>query len=186
MNNNFCPNCGAQLTNRGTGSQNFCPGCGTRITANYENSPAQTFNMMSAYKSMFKKYSQFNGRSRRSEYWYATLLNSLICFAAWLIIVIASISNDGYISDGTGIFIGFVGIIFGIYGIAVIIPGLAMAVRRLHDTGRSGWFMLIGLIPYIGAIILLIFMCQDSQPGANKYGTNPKEGIAVSKIWGDI
>ena len=70
MNNNFCPNCGAQLVNRGTGTQNFCPSCGTRMTTNYDNAPAETFNMKSAYKSMFKKYAKFNGRSRRSEYWY--------------------------------------------------------------------------------------------------------------------
>lgn len=183
MNNNFCPNCGAQLTNRGTGTQNFCPACGTRMTTNYDNAPAETFTMKSAYKSMFKKYAKFNGRSRRSEYWYATLANSLIIFAMYLLIGIIAVANGDYMSDGAAIFLSLIALaVFG-YSFAVMIPGLAMAVRRLHDTGRSGWFMLLSLIPYIGGIILFVFMVQDSQPGANQYGTNPKEGIVVSQVW---
>lgn len=61
-----------------------------------------------------------------------------------------------------------------LYSLAVLLPSLSVAVRRLHDTGRSGWWLFIALIPIIGAIILLVFMCLDSQPGDNKYGPNPK------------
>lgn len=183
MNNNFCPNCGAQLTNRGTGTQNFCPSCGTRMTTNYDNAPAETFTMISAYKSMFKKYAKFTGRSRRSEYWYATLANSLIIFILYLLIGIVAAANADYMSDGAAVFLSLIALaVFG-YSFAVLIPGLAMAVRRLHDTGKSGWFMLLSLIPYIGGIILFVFMVQDSQPGANQYGTNPKEGLVVSQVW---
>ena len=61
-----------------------------------------------------------------------------------------------------------------IYSLAVLIPGFAVLFRRLHDTGRSGWWWLIGFIPLIGAIVLIIFCCLDSQPGENQYGPNPK------------
>jgi uncharacterized membrane protein YhaH (DUF805 family) len=70
-----------------------------------------------------------------------------------------------------------VGLLQGIYSLAVLIPSLAVTVRRLHDTGRTGWWILIGLIPVIGGIVLLIFMVLDSEPGANQYGPNPKVGL---------
>ena len=70
-------------------------------------------------------------------------------------------------------------VLANIYSLAVLIPGLAVAVRRLHDTNRSGWWLFIGLVPLIGAIILLVFMVQDSQPGENQYGPNPKASIAM-------
>ena len=70
---------------------------------------------------------------------------------------------------------GLAGILGLIYGVAVIIPALAVAVRRLHDTDRSGWWLLIGFIPLIGLLVLLIFMILDSSPGRNTYGPNPKE-----------
>lgn len=183
MNSNFCPNCGAQLTNRGSGTQNFCPACGTRMAINYDSAPPETFNMKSAYKSMFKKYAKFNGRSRRSEYWYATLANSLIILAMVLLMVIIAATNESNMSDGAAVFLSIISLALFGYSFAVMIPGMAMGVRRLHDTGRSGWFMLLSLIPYIGGIILFIFMVQDSQPEANQYGTNPKEGMVVSQVW---
>ncbi|TJY41720.1 DUF805 domain-containing protein [Cohnella pontilimi] len=67
-------------------------------------------------------------------------------------------------------------VLSGLYALAILLPSLAVSVRRLHDTGRSGWWLLIGLIPLIGAIILLVFTCQDSQPGDNRYGPNPRSG----------
>ncbi len=67
------------------------------------------------------------------------------------------------------------GPIGGLYSLAVLLPGIAVAARRLHDTGRSGWLLLLALIPLIGAIILIVFYVQDSKPGPNKYGANPKE-----------
>jgi uncharacterized membrane protein YhaH (DUF805 family) len=67
------------------------------------------------------------------------------------------------------------GILTGLYSLAIILPGLAVAARRLHDTGRSAWWLLIGLVPLVGPIVLLVFFVQDSQPGSNQYGPNPKE-----------
>ena len=70
------------------------------------------------------------------------------------------------------------GVLAGIYCLAVLLPGIAVSVRRLHDTNRSGWWMLIALVPLVGAIVLLVFMVQDSQPGDNQYGPNPKDATS--------
>jgi len=111
------------------------------------------------YLDVFKnKYADFSGRARRSEYWYFFLFNMIAMMAATVV--------DGVL--GYSFF-------YFIYGLAAFVPGLAVSVRRLHDTGRSGWFLLISIIPIIGAIILLVFMVQDSAPGANEYGSNPKD-----------
>jgi uncharacterized membrane protein YhaH (DUF805 family) len=75
---------------------------------------------------------------------------------------------------------GGIGLLSGIYSLAVLIPGIAVSVRRLHDTNRSGWWLLISLIPLIGAIVLLVFMVQDSQEGDNQYGPNPKRDIRTT------
>lgn len=74
--------------------------------------------------------------------------------------------------------VGSPGIIGLLYSLAVLIPGIAVSVRRLHDTERSGWWLLITLVPIIGAIVLLVFMVQDSKPGQSQYGQNPKEATA--------
>jgi len=102
------------------------------------------------------KYAKFDGRARRSEYWYFVLFNVLV-------------------SIGIGIIGTFLDTTFlsGVYSLAVLIPGIAVAVRRLHDTGRSGFWIAIGLIPIVGLIVLLVFFVEDSKP-ANQYGPNPK------------
>ena len=113
--------------------------------------------MMNWYTGVLKKYAVFSGRSRRKEYWMFTLINFLIIVA---LVVVENLLD-----------------IFGpnlIYGLAVFVPSLAVAIRRLHDTDRSGWWMLIGLIPVIGAIVLIVFMVMDSTPGDNRFGPNPK------------
>lgn len=112
---------------------------------------------MNWYLDVLKKYADFNGRARRTEFWMFALFN-LIAY-----IVLALI----------GRVIGFSALPL-LYGLAVLLPSLAVAVRRLHDTGRSGWMILLGLIPCIGGIVLLVFYCGDSQPGDNEHGTNPK------------
>lgn len=110
------------------------------------------------YINMFKNYATFSGRTRRKDFWMAVLVSFLISLILSILTGIAS----------------FFGIIQMIYSLAILIPFLAMCVRRLHDTSKSAWFLLLALIPGIGAIILLIFACMDSQPGANQYGPNPK------------
>lgn len=119
---------------------------------------------MNWYLTVWKKYAQFSGRARRSEYWYFTLFNLI---ASILLMIVDGIL--GSFSSEAGI-----GILGGLYTLAVLIPSIAVSVRRLHDTGRSGWWMLISLIPLVN-IILLVFMVSDSSPGQNQFGPNPKE-----------
>lgn len=112
-----------------------------------------------------QKYADFSGRARRSEYWYFILVYMLILIALSIVDVVM-----GWFSTDAG-----VGVLSGIYTLALLIPSLSVAVRRLHDTDRSGWWLLIGLIPLIGGIVLLVFFVQDSQAGTNRFGPNPKE-----------
>lgn len=113
---------------------------------------------MNWYLQVLKKYAVFEGRARRTEYWVFVLCNMGIAF------LLAAVE---------GLF-GSPGVLVRLYSLAVLVPGLAVSVRRLHDTGRSGWYLLIGLIPVIGSLIVLVLMLLDSQPGANAYGPNPK------------
>ena len=119
---------------------------------------------MNWYLDAWKNYINFQGRARRKAYWMFVLFNIIAAVLAGLV--------DGVL--GLGGESGY-GPISGLYSLAVFLPGLALAVRRLHDTGRTGWWMLIGLIPVIGWIVLLVFFVTDSQPGSNQYGPNPKE-----------
>ena len=110
-------------------------------------------------------YAEFNGRARRSEYWYFVLFNLVISFVIGFTFgVIAGLLDMPALAN-----------LAYLWSLAMFIPGLAVSVRRLHDIGRSGWCLLLSLIPLVGAIILIIWYCTDSQPGANQYGSNPKE-----------
>ncbi|MBM9519962.1 DUF805 domain-containing protein [Desulforhopalus vacuolatus] len=119
---------------------------------------------MNWYLDVLKKYAVFNGRAQRKEYWYFILFNMIIS------IVLGIIDGGmGSFSAQTGI-----GLLGSLYMLAVFLPGIAVSIRRLHDTARSGWWLLIALLPLIGVIVLIVFMVQDSKPGANQYGVNPK------------
>ncbi|MFA7555181.1 MAG: DUF805 domain-containing protein [Spongiibacteraceae bacterium] len=118
---------------------------------------------MNWYLEVLKKYATFSGRARRKEYWFFALFNIIIS------IILGVIDGvTGSFDPATGV--GVLGII---YSLAILIPSIAVAVRRLHDIGRSGWWLLIAFIPLIGAIVLLIFAVQDSKAD-NEYGPNPK------------
>ena len=119
---------------------------------------------MNWYLLALKKYADFKGRSRRKEYWMFVLFNTIFAILAMAIDLMIG-------STFTGLSYGF---IYMAYGLFTFIPGLSSLVRRLHDTNRSGWWFLIALIPIVGAIILLVFLCTDSTPGENKWGPNPK------------
>jgi len=119
---------------------------------------------MNWFLMAMKKYADFSGRSRRSEYWYFVLFYFLIYIGLSIVDGIA-----GAYSAPAGI-----GVLGGLFAIAMLIPSLSVSVRRLHDTDRSGWWVLINLIPLIGAIIFLVFSVQDSTSGDNQYGANPK------------
>jgi len=119
---------------------------------------------MNWYIETFKKYTDFKGRARRREYWLFILFNSVFGVMAMILDRVLGIafSQIGY------------GPIYIIYALVVLIPGIAVAVRRLHDIGKSGWMLLLSLIPLIGTIWLIFFMTKDSDPSENEYGPNPK------------
>ncbi|WP_433383199.1 DUF805 domain-containing protein [Actinoplanes sp. CA-142083] len=111
-----------------------------------------------------RKYAEFHGRARRSEYWFFFLFSAIVSIVGSILDAIFGFRGWAY---------GTTGPIQGILQLAILVPSLAVGARRLHDTSRSGWWLLIGLVPFVGWIILLIFFVQDSHP-ANQHGPNPK------------
>jgi len=120
---------------------------------------------MKWYLTVVKNYAGFSGRARRKEYWMFLLFNMIFAFVAAIIDnVVGTASPElGY------------GVFYGLYTLAMIIPGIAVIVRRLHDVGKSGWMYFIVLIPFVGVIWLLVLLLTDSDAGENQYGQNPKE-----------
>lgn len=122
---------------------------------------------MDWYLIVLKKYLVFEGRARRKEYWFFILFNILIGIG------LAIIDNmTGTLNAETG-----TGLLSGIYSLAVLIPTIAVAIRRLHDTDRSGWWLLLAFVPLIGGLVLLVFFVLDGTPGSNRFGPSPK-GLA--------
>ncbi|MCM3702821.1 DUF805 domain-containing protein [Paenibacillus macerans] len=115
---------------------------------------------MQWYLNVLKNYVGFQGRARRKEFWMFALFNYIAVFVLVLV--------GSFIHSSVGMILGY------IYMLAVLLPSLAVGVRRLHDIGKSGWMILLGLIPFVGPIIILVFNCLDSEPGDNQYGPNPK------------
>ena len=115
-------------------------------------------SFVESIQTVFSKYCDFNGRARRSEYWWFTLAYSIVNG------ILSALTRNG----GT-----VMSIITLIVALAVFLPSLGVAVRRLHDTGRSGWWILLAFT-CIGGIVLIVWYCMDSQPGDNQYGPNPK------------
>lgn len=120
---------------------------------------------MNWYLEVLKKYAVFEGRAGRKEYWFFILFNILVSmglgYVDWL---------TGNINPETGL-----GILSGIYALGVMIPGMAVSVRRLHDTNRSGWWLLITFVPVIGALVFIYFMVLDGNPEINEFGPSPKD-----------
>ncbi|MFN3159410.1 MAG: DUF805 domain-containing protein [Rubinisphaera brasiliensis] len=125
---------------------------------------------MNWYLKCLRQYVDFSGRARRKEYWMFTLFNLIIAFLIGFVggIILLAVGVDGPEYDSAINGIG------AIYNLAILLPALGVLVRRLHDIGKSGWWIFIALIPLIGAIILLLFLIRDSEPGSNQYGPNPK------------
>lgn len=113
---------------------------------------------MKWFVKCIRQYVDFSGRARRKEYWMFTLFNAIFAFSLGV--------YDG-LND-----MGFLGYIYNAF---IFLPSLAVSVRRLHDVGKSGWFYLIALIPFVGAIWLFVLFCTSGKPGTNKWGPNPKE-----------
>jgi uncharacterized membrane protein YhaH (DUF805 family) len=120
---------------------------------------------MNWYLVALKKYAVFAGRARRKEFWFFTLFNVLIAVALAIIDMFT-----GTFDEDVGL-----GLLSGLYALAMIVPSIAVTVRRLHDTDRSGWWYLLVLVPLIGGLVILVFMLLDSTPGSNRFGPNPKE-----------
>lgn len=127
---------------------------------------------MNWYLKVLKQYSDFSGRARRKEYWMFVLFNMIFAIVAMILDNVLGIEMEG---------VGY-GPLYGLYVLAMIIPGLALTVRRLHDVGKSGWMILIALIPLIGGIWVLVLMVTDSIPEENEYGQNPKEIISETNV----
>ncbi len=123
---------------------------------------------MNWYLIALKKYAVFSGRSRRKEYWYFYLFYILFIFVLTFIDVMIGTYDE----------VAEIGLFAGIFVLFMLIPLLAASVRRLHDTDRSGWWLLINLIPLIGVIVFTVFTLQDSKPGENQYGSSPKNVAA--------
>lgn len=118
-------------------------------------------------KVVFEDYANFNGRARRAEYWYFTLGNILLLVPLYLL-GFAGMMSESMTLAGLG---------FGLYcivALGILVPSIAVGVRRLHDIGKSGWYYLIGLIPFIGGIVLLVWFFTDGNRFDNEYGEDPK------------
>lgn len=127
-----------------------------------EASPKLSFT--DAVRQVFNKYATFKGRARRSEYWWFILFYSLVLIAAAVLDNLFGITIERT----------FYGAIYCIAALVLFLPNLTVTVRRLHDINKSGWNILWGFIPLIGAILLLVWCCQDSKVEANQYGESPK------------
>lgn len=123
---------------------------------------------MNWFIKALKQYADFKGRARRKEFWLFILFYFIFYVLAVVLDNVLGITID-YM---------YVGPVTSMFSLVMIIPNLSVTVRRLHDIGKSGWFIFIGLIPVIGSIWLLVLMFKNSQSGTNEYGTNPKEIVA--------
>ena len=160
----FCSKCGKPVDD----SAQFCPSCGNPLNGarptNSTTEKAKNFfaemqaraddlkgpepvDFVKAIKLLFLYALNFKGRSSRSEYWWGYLFNFLL-----------------------GLALNFVPLIGGLLSVAMIIPGVALAIRRMHDIGKSGWYMLMALIPLAGPIIALVYLCTASETEANQWG----------------
>lgn len=144
-----------------------CKHCGSDLQVNNQvaHPSDEVPNGFSCYTYALKNYAKFSGRARRREYWFFVLFTVLVSIGLSIVdgIIGTFDSQSGY------------GLLSGLYSLAVFIPSLAVSVRRLHDIGRSGWWLLIGLIPLIGAIVLLIFFVMDSKKQGSEYGAPRKQ-----------
>ncbi|MGS0892656.1 DUF805 domain-containing protein [Burkholderia stagnalis] len=125
-------------------------------------------NFTEAVRAVFNQYAKFEGRARRAEYWYFALLTAVVS------IVCQVVAMAG---QGGSAFALLPAIVALVVSLALVVPSIAVTVRRLHDTGRSGWFLLIAFIPVVGGIILLVWMCARGTEGPNRFGADPIQAV---------
>lgn len=118
-----------------------------------------------------KRYAEFSGRSRRKEYWMFTLFQILVLIVMGVLVGITGGFDESGASTLGSAMLVIMGLIYlGLF----LIPGIAVTVRRFHDQDKSGWFYLLSFIPYVGGLIMLVFMCLEGTQGPNQYGPDPK------------
>jgi len=120
-----------------------------------------------AVKRALANYCCFTGRASRSEYWWFYLFNLILSGVITIVFAILAALFHSTVPATIGYFVNFA------VALALLLPTLGLWFRRLHDTGRSGWWWLISLIPFVGVIIMIVFLCKESQPETNKYGEMP-------------
>ena len=118
---------------------------------------------MDWFVTVLKRYAVFSGRASRPEYWYFTMV--------WLVVATVLAFIDGIL--GTMSTRSGMGLLSGVFGLAVLLPALAVTVRRLHDSDRSGWWCLVSLVPVVGALVLLVLMLLKGTAGPNRFGSGP-------------
>ncbi len=118
---------------------------------------------MNWYIEVLAKYAVFTGRARRKEYWMFFFISLVVILALGFLEGLAGIAPESEAS-----------LLSGLYALVVLIPSVAVQVRRLHDTGRTGWWLLIGFVPLVGVLVLFALMVQEGEVGDNVYGANPK------------
>jgi uncharacterized membrane protein YhaH (DUF805 family) len=126
-----------------------------------------------AVKMSLARYASFGGRARRSEYWYFTVCH-------WLAILLAGVVSYLVMLAVPALAI----IVYSIVVFGTLLPHLAVTVRRLHDVDRAGWWYLFGLVPVLGTIVLLVWMCTDGTRGPNRFGADPKAGAYLHRSAG--
>ncbi len=128
-----------------------------------------------------RRYADFNGRSRRKEYWMFILFQVIVIVPAVVMMIAAGAVDDsgGEMSSIAMIFIALI----VLFVLAMFIPSLAVQVRRFHDQDKSGWFILLNFIPYIGGLIVFVFMCLEGTKGENQYGADPKMDQNVGDVF---
>ncbi|MDR7114547.1 DUF805 domain-containing protein [Caulobacter sp. BE254] len=119
-----------------------------------------------------RKYAEFEGRARRSEYWLFTLFQVLVTFGLFLVLVMVAAATGGD-GDQAGAAAVMIMALLGLFYLAMLIPSLAVSVRRLHDSDKSGWWLLLSFVPF-GGFVVFIFTLLDGTPGDNRYGPDPK------------
>jgi uncharacterized membrane protein YhaH (DUF805 family) len=123
---------------------------------------------MQWYLKVLRQYAEFTGRARRTEFWMFTLFSAIISLVLGLLdSLLGTVFVEGTMSGWLGM----------IYTLAVLLPSLGVSIRRLHDTGRSGWWLLIGLVPFAGAIVLIVFWALPGDAGPNAHGPDPKAQV---------
>lgn len=184
----FCPHCGAEV-NGGF----FCAQCGAQLTGEtpFDNTASGDFNpytlgnqtvqrssaydpddvdpgFWGGYAACWRKYSCSRGRASRGEYWGFNIVNTLIMFVWYAaLFIFFSVLED---LETIGVIVVIIGTL---YAFATVLPAINAAVRRLHDQDRSGWFFLLAFIPYIGGLILAVFLLFPPTQGPNQYGPQP-------------